>query len=122
MAYPGSGNYIAVFVKNNGILAPCRVSPQPDGAVWVCPCGVFVIRATYGVLSGMWRCQCGREIEVIVNGVTIDMEELGEMPAQQQQQPTQPASGATAGAGGGFSDEGFLRGMGIAPSLAITED
>lgn len=111
---------IAVFVKSNGILVPCKVHPAADGAVWVCPCGTYIIRASHGVLSGMYRCYCGKDVELIVDGQTVDIEELQELPTATNL-PSPSAEAMTAG-DIKQNDEDFLRGFGIAPDLAITED
>jgi hypothetical protein len=68
-------NAIAVFVKKSGVLVPCKAYPEPDGAVWRCAiCDLAIVRASFGVLNGMWRCQCGCEVEVVMDGCPVDLE------------------------------------------------
>lgn len=69
---------LAVFVKRNGILVACRPHPAPDGATWQCPtCGFHpLLRASFGVMSGLWRCQCGAEVELLIDGKPVAIEEV----------------------------------------------
>jgi hypothetical protein len=74
---------IAVFVKKeeSGILVPCRVFPAPDGATWQCGvCGAHpLLRASFGVMSGLWRCGCGAEVELMVDGQPVAIEDVAQL-------------------------------------------
>jgi hypothetical protein len=106
---------VAVFIKRNGVLIPCPVRPTPDGCVWRCVnCHEHVIRASFGVLSGLWRCQCGCEVELLVDGQAIDLEELNALQPQYQ---TEEDGGTKP-----VNDSDFLRELGIQPDLATTEE
>ncbi len=111
---------LAVFVKRNGILVACRAHPAPDGATWQCPtCGFHpLLRASFGVMSGLWRCQCGAEVELLVDGKPVAIEEVAELipapadvvPAEQQNVPAKPKRKRTRK----LKDADFLRECGIA--------
>ena len=104
---------IAVFVKKSGILVACRSHPQPDGAIWICAlCDAAIIRASFGVLNGLWRCSCGNDVELLVNGVPVDLEaEQRKTFAEMQSQnvPAKPKRKRQRK----LSDEDFLRECGI---------
>lgn len=117
---------ISVFVKRNGILVACRTFPAPDGATWQCgTCGFHpILRASYGVMSGLWRCECGAEVELLVDGKPVAIEEVAEVlpgPADiepqvsqhqvpQQNVPAKPKRKRQRK----LTDEDFLRECGIA--------
>lgn len=69
---------IAVFVQRSGILLPCKVYPSATGCSWICAnCEkIQIMSATLGVLSGFWRCPCGVDVELIVDGKIIDIQEM----------------------------------------------
>src|SRR6266436_6241136 len=121
---------VSVFVKRNGILVACRVFPAPDGCTWQCGvCGLHpLLRATFGVMSGFWRCQCGAETELMVDGKPVPIQEVahvvpssnGEVPSQQNV-PAKPKRKRTRK----LKDEDFLRECGISlgeHALGITSE
>jgi hypothetical protein len=69
---------VAVFVKRSGILMPCKVYPSATGCSWICAnCEkIQIMSADLGVLSGFWCCPCGVEVELIVDGQTINIQEM----------------------------------------------
>jgi hypothetical protein len=117
MAYPGMMRSIAVFIKHNGVLAPCRAYPQPEGALWICGnCSTPIIRASYGVLNGRCRCSCGDEVEVLVDGYPVDLKKESLLAPGRSPEDPIPQSAEEA------TDEDFLRGIHIVPDLAPEED
>jgi hypothetical protein len=78
MAYPGDMKRVAVFVRLGGpVRVACRAYPSPTGAVWHCAhCNAAIISASFGVLSGFWRCPCGADVGLFVDGKQIDMQEM----------------------------------------------
>jgi hypothetical protein len=61
----------------SGVLLPCAAAPEPDGALWCCAlCGQACIRCSFGVMQGLWRCQCGAEIQFLVDGRWIDPRQI----------------------------------------------
>lgn len=69
---------VIVVSKRNGVLLPCRPHQQADGFVWFCGACVTspICRVSFGVMNGLWRCQCGAEIEVCVDGEMVDLAAL----------------------------------------------
>ena len=110
---------ICVFVKRNGILAGCKPKPEPDGCLWLCPrCNEAVIRVSFGVMNGRLHCACGSEVELIVDGQIVDIEELNVLPGTPPTQRweheavnklNEPQSTPAPAA----DDKEFLRGCGI---------
>jgi hypothetical protein len=131
---------VAVFVKRAGILVPCRAYAEPDGALWRCACCEgALIRASYGILNGLWRCPCGCEVELLVNGLAIDLEAMNgrafadhDNAHDHASDSARYATGYTTSQAPGWNDierraaavtdEDFLRGLKITPSLAIEEE
>lgn len=72
---------VTVLIKRNGLIFPCMPHPAPDGATWQCGCcGAHpILRASFGLMSGVWRCVCGGELELIVDGVVVPIEEVAEV-------------------------------------------
>lgn len=104
---------VAVFLRRDaGVLLPCPVCPTPDGACWRCGlCRAIVIRVAFGVMNGLWRCQCGAEVALFVDGEEIDIEGMhSELPEVQHGEAKE------------LNDSDFLRELGITPDLATTED
>ena len=100
---------VMVFVKRSGILVPCKPCPTPDGAFWRCAhCNEILMRASFGVLNGMVRCFCGSEVELLVGGRPVDIEELNVLNREQEPTPEPPT--------GEFDEAEFLRECGIAIS------
>jgi hypothetical protein len=111
---------IAVFVKKeeSGILVPCRVFPAPDGATWQCGvCGTHpLLRASFGVMSGLWRCSCGAEVELMVDGQPVAIEDVAQVipaPADVTHVTNVPAKPKRKRQRK-LKDEDFLRECGIA--------
>lgn len=108
---------LAVFVKRNGVLIACRAYPAPDGATWQCGACDFhpLLRASFGVMSGLWRCQCGAEVELMVDGEPVAIEEVAEiMPAPAEIVPEQANVDAKPKRKRKLKDADFLRECGIA--------
>lgn len=115
---------VMVFVKRSGVLIACRAFPSPDGATWQCGvCGTHpLLRASFGVMSGFWRCECGAEVELMVDGKPVAIEEVAQvMPARhaprdedvmfpQQNAPAKPKRKRRRK----LTDKDFLRECGIA--------
>ena len=101
---------IMVFVKRGGILVACRNYRTPDGCFWRCAhCETILMRASFGIMNGFYRCTCGSDVELLVDGQAIEIEDLTVAPAMfggAAVEPT-PAPQRT-------NDEDFLRGCGIA--------
>lgn len=126
---------ILVFVKRGGVLAGCKPKPEPDGCLWLCPrCNEAVIRVSFGVMNGCLHCACGAEVELIVDGKTVDIEELNVLPGRPPKLTTadigalqlemlhkrwanEAANAAQNTPAPAIDDEEFLRGCGI-----LTED
>ena len=108
---------VAVFIRTeSGILAPCPSHRTPDGAVWSCQlCRAVLMRASFGVLSGLYRCRCGSDVELLIDGRSVDIEAMGQEGVPMRYEPALAPSKD-------FKDEDFLRELGISPDLATTED
>ena len=99
---------VMVFIQHNGLLLACKVVRTQDGCYWLCAnCDTTLMRASFGVLNGLTRCTCGDFVELIVDGKTIDIEELNVL-GQRSQDTTAPQPQ------GEFDEATFLRECGIA--------
>lgn len=112
-------NQLAVFVKRSGVLVACRAYPAPDGCVWECSaCGLVpLLRASFGVMSGMFRCQCGAEVELFVDGEIVKLEEVGVKPFPSAVSELKPKRTRRRK----MSDEDFLRECGITADATSEE-
>jgi len=107
---------VNVFVKRNGVFVACRVFPSPDGCTWQCgACGLHpLLRASFGVMSGLWRCQCGAETALFVDGKPVAIEEVAHlMPANAPPQENVAAKPKRKRVRK-LKDQDFLRECGIA--------
>lgn len=86
-----------VLAKRNELLAPCHPYQEADGWVWRCAwCEEIICRVSFGVMNGNYRCPCGAELEISVDGHLVDLDRH-KMGACNQ------------------SDEDFLKLCGISP-------
>lgn len=81
---------IAVFVKFGGpLLVPCRGYrgyQAPSGCFWHCAyCELVIIAVNLGVLSGFWRCPCGAEVVLLVDGQEVNMQAMNALDKSQEQ-------------------------------------
>lgn len=86
---------VAIFVKRSGVLIACKAHQAPDGATWQCgACGFHpLLRASFGVMSGLWRCDCGAEVELFVDGKAVAIEEVAQViPAPADVVPAEPVN------------------------------
>lgn len=68
---------VLLVAKRNGVIAPCRSCPQPDGMVWQCGfCSVVCTRVSFGIINGLWRCNCGAEIELFIDDKLVNLQKL----------------------------------------------
>lgn len=68
---------VIIVAKRNALILPCLPHPEADGFSWHCPaCSGIVARVSFGIMNGVWRCRCGAEIEMCVDGVPIDLQRL----------------------------------------------
>lgn len=68
---------VMIVAKREGLILPCFPRVEPDGYSWTCPaCPTIVARVSYGLMNGLWRCECGAEIEVCVGGKVIDIKHV----------------------------------------------
>jgi hypothetical protein len=103
---------VMVFVKRSGILVGCRNYPVPDGCFWRCAhCEAIIMRASFGVMNGLYRCTCGSDVELLVDGQAIEIEALDSSTNQEGELIPHPNP---APAPQRVSDEDFLRECGIA--------
>jgi hypothetical protein len=120
---------IAVFVKKSGVLVGCRVYPTDDGCLWQCGvCGTMpLLRASFGVMSGYWRCPCGAEVELLIDGQPVELQEINVLPngmaaegnfAAPEETPEKPKRKRRRK----LNDEDFLRECGIARDATPEEE
>lgn len=94
---------VDVFAKCEGeeIWIQCPGYVTPDGCFWNCAhCSSLIIRASFGQMNGVYRCQCGAEITLLVDNQVVDIRELNGIRAPGAAQPV--------------NDKDFLRDCGIA--------
>ena len=85
-------SHVMVMIRTEaGILMPCEASPQPDGAAWACAvCGELCIRVSFGVMQGLWRCRCGVDVQLLVDGRFIDPREIQPLEPVSKMAPIRP--------------------------------
>lgn len=89
---------VIIVAKREGLILPCFPRVEPDGYSWTCPaCPTIVARISYGLMNGLWRCECGAEIEVCVDGVRLDLEK----PVEATQDDIRRAMDGSLGSSGG---------------------
>ncbi len=63
---------IIITKTQGGLLIPARPVPEPDGMHWTCGvCGVICARVSFGIMNGLYRCQCGGTVEITVDGRVV---------------------------------------------------
>jgi hypothetical protein len=101
---------VMVFVKRSGVLVACRNFQVPDGCFWRCAhCDTILMRASFGVLNGLTRCTCGSDVELLVDGQAVDVDELNVLAGRQPNATAEPTPAPQR-----VNDEDFLRECGIA--------
>lgn len=74
--------------------------------MWECGnCSEICCRVSFGVMNGFWRCRCGLETEVTVDGKIVDLKQFNTAP-REWFAPAEPQPQS--------SDEKFLQMCGIA--------
>lgn len=65
---------VSVKPEGGGEPIPCMAHLERDGASWKCGiCGETCTRLSFGVINGFWRCCCGGELVICVNGEVADL-------------------------------------------------